>query len=333
MLVQAGAGYGRIKRLDTTTLLACYTFQGTAHVSHSHDEGKTWEGPVKVAERPGGMLTNTGLTVLKSGDVLCFFNFRPRQPGKLPYAIGASSSRDGGKSWTAPQTLYEAGNEFKDGCWEPACVQLPDGELQVYFANEGPYRHSDEQEISMLRSRDDGHTWGPAETISFRKNARDGMPVPVVARGGDAIAVAIEDNGLKGSFKPVIVSSSLRRNAWRDGPVTGDSPRRWAALATPLAAATYAGAPYLCQFPSGQFVISFQIAASGDMRQSRMAVALGNERARDFGDPTYPFPDASGGAQLWNSLFIKNGRTVTAISETSRQGRHGIWTVDGTLQP
>ncbi|MEI7910687.1 MAG: sialidase family protein [Verrucomicrobiota bacterium] len=332
VLVKAGGGYGRIRRLDARTLLACYTFRGSAHVSHSHDEGKTWEGPVKVADHPAGVLTNTELCVLKNGDVLCFFNFRPREQGKLPYAIGMSRSRDGGKTWATPQNLYAAGNKFKDGCWEPACLLLPDGELQVYFANEGPYRHSDEQEISMLRSRDDGHTWSKAETIAFRKNSRDGMPVPVLARTGNTIVVAIEDNGMQGTFKPVIVASRLERNGWRDGAVTGDSPRRWGALAKPLAAATYAGGPYLCQFPGGPFVLSFQLAESGIMQQSRMAVALGDEQARDFGEPTFPFPDSSGGAQLWNSLFIKNASTVTAISETSLNGTRGIWTVDGTLR-
>ena len=252
VLVKAGGGYGRIRRLDARTLLACYTFRGSAHVSHSHDEGKTWEGPVKVADHPAGVLTNTELCVLKNGDVLCFFNFRPREQGKLPYAIGMSRSRDGGKTWATPQNLYAAGNKFKDGCWEPACLLLPDGELQVYFANEGPYRHSDEQEISMLRSRDDGHTWSKAETIAFRKNSRDGMPVPVLARTGNTIVVAIEDNGMQGTFKPVIVASRLERNGWRDGAVTGDSPRRWGRSPSRWPPPLMPEAPTCANFPAGR---------------------------------------------------------------------------------
>ena len=40
-----------------------------------------------------------------------------------------------------------AGAEARDGCWEPAMAQLPDGEVQLFFANESPYRQSSEQEL------------------------------------------------------------------------------------------------------------------------------------------------------------------------------------------
>ena len=57
--------------------------------------------------------------------------------------------------------------------------QLPNGEVQVYFANEGPYTHSNEQEISMMTSVDNGKTWGGYKTVCFRAGSRDGMPVRV----------------------------------------------------------------------------------------------------------------------------------------------------------
>lgn len=333
VLIKADAHYGRMARIDDGTLIAGYDFQRAIHVSFSHDEGKTWEAPIKVATGNDGNCTNTELCVLKNGEILCCYNFRPNKGTKVPFSIHLTRSRDGGKTWCAPEQLYAAGENFEDGCWEPSCIQLPDGEVQVYFANESPYRKSNEQEISMIRSGDNGHVWGKPETVSFRKHSRDGMPVPVVARNGNAIAVAIEDNGLSGQFKPVIVTTRLERGGWHHGAVDAESPFRWGALAKPLAASTYAGAPYLRQFSSGQFVISFQMAESGDIKQSRMAVSLGNDRARGFGDPSFPFPDTLGRAQLWNALFIKNDRTITAISETSVNGVRGIWSVNGELRP
>jgi hypothetical protein len=333
VLIQAGGHYGRITRIAKDTLIAGFDFKRAIHIRLSHDEGRTWEAPVKVAESAAGILTNTELCALKNGDVLCFFNLRPHHGGKVAYSIGLSRSSDGAKTWSAPATLHSAGLEFGDGCWEPAAIQLPAGEVQVYFANEGPFPRSNEQEISMLRSADNGLTWSPSERITFRKNSRDGMPVPIVATDLDCILLAIEDNGLHGTFKPVIVSTTLERGGWRDGPVGGDSPRRWSALAKPLDRKTYAGAPYLRRFPNGRFVLSYQLAESGNMRESRMAVSLGSNRARDFGEPSFPFPDGAGGAQLWNALFIKNDRTITAITETTRNGVHGIWAVDGTLEP
>ena len=74
------------------------------------------------------------------------------------------------------------------------------------------------------------------------------------------------------------------------------------------------------------------MATSGDMKDSRMAVTVGTDKARDFAEPTFPFPKTTR-AQLWNSLFIKDATTVTAVSETTIDGTPGIWAIDGTLRP
>lgn len=330
VLVQQGGHYGRIARLDPQTLIAGFDLRREIHVRLSRDEGKTWQPPVRVAGLPDGTCTNTELLVLKNGGVLCFFNFRPRKDSGLPFTIAFSRSGDQGATWSPPRTLHAAGTDFGDGCWEPAAVELPDGELHVYFANEGPYRKSSEQEISLLRSQDGGATWSGAERVSFRKGHRDGMPVPLVDADRKRIHLAIEDNGLSGAFKPVIVSTMLERGGWRGGHVDADSGDRRGALAHPLPAASYAGAPYLRRFPGGPCALSFQLAKSGDMNHSRMAVCLGTPDARDFGKPSYPFPEGKH-AQLWNALFVKNADTLTAISETTLRGTRGIWIVDGRL--
>jgi len=337
VLIQQDGHYGRIARLDAKTLIACFDWKRAIHIRRSDDEGKTWQEPVKVAEWTSGTLTNAELLVLKNGEVLSFFNRRPNNRDKdkkdrLPFSIGVCRSKDGGRTWSEPTTIYEAGPEFENGCWEPSALQLPDGEVQVYFANEGPYRKSEEQEISMMRSKDNGVRWGAMEKISFRKGSRDGMPVPVLAKNGRTIAMAIEDNGMSGTFKPVIIATKLRNNGWRESAADGESSRRWGAMEKPLAPGTYAGAPYLRQLSGGEFVLSFQLAESGDMKESRMAVSIGSQEARDFAAPTFPFVQDQGRSQLWNSLFIKNDRTVTAVSETSQNGISGIWAVDGVLK-
>lgn len=332
-LVQEDGHYGRITRLDRKTLLACFDWKRAIHVRHSTDEGKTWKEPVKVAEWPHGGVTNAELLVLKNGEVLCFFNRRPgRGNTEHPFSIGMCRSKNGGKTWSDATTIYEAGKEFENGCWEPVGLQMPDGEVHVYFANEGPYRNSTEQEITLMRSKDNGTTWDKPEQVSFRKGSRDGMPVPVLSSNGKALAMAIEDNGLSGAFKPVIISSRATKGGWKEGVADGESSRRWSALAKPLAPAVYAGAPYLRQFPDGPFVISYQLAESGEMNESRMAVSVGNNNARNFGQPTFPFPVDGRRPQLWNSLFIKDDKTVTAVSETSQHGVRGIWAVDGKLE-
>src|SRR6187431_2334024 len=81
VLIQAGGHYGRIARVDSKTLLACFDWKRAIHVRRSADEGKTWDEPVKVAEWAFGTLTNAELLVLKNGEVLCFFNRRPSNQG------------------------------------------------------------------------------------------------------------------------------------------------------------------------------------------------------------------------------------------------------------
>lgn len=340
LLVQKGAGYARIARLANRELLIAFSQGADLCVRHSRNEGKTWEPSVTVAKIEGSLCTNAELLILTDGTVLALFNERPRealpkgnQPPRdgltRPFRILASQSQDHGKTWGAHSVLYSAGNDFSCGCWEPAAVQLPGGEVQVYFANEGPYRKTNEQEITMLRSKDSGKTWDKPETVSFRPKHRDGMPVPLVLMDGRGIVLAIEDNGLAGPFKPAIIHTSLKEN-WSSGVVNADSPHRWGALAPPLPPSTYAGAPYIRQLPSGEVLLSYQESAKGNLETSRMAVCMGDREAKNFSSVTYPFPGEAV-PQLWNSLFVKDARTVTAVTDAPIGGVHGIWIVDGRL--
>src|SRR6185312_14490038 len=208
------------------------------------------------------------------------------------------------------------------GCWEPAQIQLPSGEIDLYFSNEQPYPRTSEQEISVLRSFDDGATWSAAARASFRPGHRDGMPVPLSLHDGSGVVLSIEDNGLAGAFKPAIV------------PPAGGN--RWAALETQLGAKVYAGAPYLRQFPSGETVLSLQSAdgrrSQGTLDHSRMAVYIGDSTAHGFTSVSIPFPVPADANGLWNSLFIRNAATVTAISTTTLNRVYGLWSIDGYLE-
>ena len=331
-LIQQDAVYGRMMRLQDGAITTSYDLDGKVWVRHSRDEGKTWQKPIFVADWPHGTLTNIELLQLKSGSLLCFYNARPRksEAPAQPFAIGMTRSEDGGQSWQKPTTLYSAGTDFSNGCWEPIAIQLPTGEIQLYFANESPYRTSAEQEITLMRSQDNGRTWGAPETVSFRAGSRDGMPVPIVLSNGAGIAMAIEDNGLSGNFKPVIVATTTQDN-WRSGAVDGKSSRRWSALQTPLAPSIYAGAPYIRQMPTGETILSFQQSGNGDLNKARMVVCIGDERARNFAGASEPFPVTPDASQLWNSLFVKNRDTITAISQTTIKGVRGVWSIDGKL--
>jgi hypothetical protein len=311
-------------------LLLAYENGGVAYARRSTDEGTTWSEATIVAARDGGACANAQPLVLADGRILYFYNFRPNRSGST-YRIELCTSRDGGVSWThRPDAVYTAGEKFDDGCWEPAAIQLPSGQIQLFFANEGPYRTSDEQEITRMTSADGGGSWGRPESVSFRRGHRDGMPAPLVLSNGQGIVFGIEDNGLSGAaFKPVIIRSASEESQ-RSEPVGGESPKRWGALATPLAERVYAGAPFLCRIEDGRTLLSVQ--SDEDSESPLMTVYVGDANARRFDGKSHPFPPGLARRGMWNSLFVKGPRTVTAVSSTSIHGRQGVWLVDGTVE-
>ena len=331
VLIEKNAGYGRMIRLSSGEILCCYDRGGQVWAEASSGNAGEWDGqPVLIAKSECGIATNPEILELSDGTIMCCFNERPND-GHSAFAILTCFSNTKGSSWSEPTYAYKAGSQFQNGCWEPAALQLPSGEVQVYFANEGPYRQSQEQEISLLRSFDNGKTWGAASRISFREGHRDGMPVPVLlSMGPKGIAVAIEDSGLDGGFKPVILYSALVDN-WTKAFVSGEAATRWSALRTPLKPQQIGAAPYLRQMPSGKTVLSFQLNDSS-RREPRMVVYVGNEWCRNFQGPSIPFPVAPNVACLWNSLCVMSEDQVTALSGTTIDGVLGLWAIDGALQ-
>lgn len=326
-LIAERASYGRMIRLTGGDILCAFGRRDRICTSRSTDDGKTWSAPKTVVKYKFGTAANPELLELANGWVLLSYNERPRD-GKHHFTIRTCISKDGGKTWTADSLVYRADTRWGNGCWEPAQIQLPSGEIQLYFANEAPYRSSNEQEISMVRSYDSGVTWSKPTTICFRTDHRDGMPVPLILNDGKGIIVAIEDNALGRKFRPAIVSTSMTDN-WNQPSVDGNDPGRWWALGHPLAANVNAAAPYIRQFPTGETVLSCQIHKPG--AEPVMAVYVGDAEARNFSGKTTPFKTDSGRSGKWNSLFIKNTTTVTAISGTTIDGITGLWAIDGQL--
>src|SRR5690606_915081 len=150
--------------------------------SKSTNEGQTWSAPTMIAAKASGVnMTVPDILKLSDGSLLVMYNRRPHDihPSRR-FGISVKSSVDAGKTWSAEKIIYEAGYQFENGCWEPAAIQLPNGQIQLFFANEGPYTNSSEQNISLLRSNDQGKTWTEnPEIVSFRAGSRDGMPVPI----------------------------------------------------------------------------------------------------------------------------------------------------------
>lgn len=328
--------YARIKKVKNRHALV-YNTGNAALIRFSEDGCNSWSDPQKVAEDEGYTFTNCELLQLKSGKLLYMWNARPHKGTGLPYKIMYATSDDGGNNWNKALDLYTADSKFENGCWEPIALQLPDGEIQIYFANEAPYTDSDEQEISLMRSFDDCDTWTKAEKISFRKGFRDGMPTPIYLPHSNEIALAIEDNGVRGRFKPVIVRTS---NNWQDGHVSANDTRREEALSEQcsLHDTIYAGAPYLINLGKNHKLLSIQSTEGRkgeNERFANMQVYVGDKNARNFKNPTTPIPNLPENAHaLWNSITQLDKDTIIAIMSINgfKSRQNGIWTIKGKIE-
>jgi len=276
------------------------------------------------------------IIILKDGSLMVCYNTRPgsrNQDSSKHFGIGVVKSNDNGLTWKDNQLLYEAGFEFRNGCWEPAALQLPSGEIQLFFSDEGPYTNSDEQNISLLRSFDNGKTWTKKPVIvSFRKGGRDGMPVPVYLPATKEILVSIEDNG-PANFKPYIIRSVDPAN-WSQ-TVTGESPYRTYALKDSLEKNVYAGAPYLRVLPNGNTLLSYQSTqfrnGRHDVNNAEMVVVAGDAKGMHFTNPTLPFKIPLNATALWNSITVLKDNSIIALASTNGYSKRGVWMVKGKL--
>jgi hypothetical protein len=60
-----------------------------------------------------------------------------------------------------------------------------------------------------------------------------------------------------------------------------------------------------------------------------MVVYVGDADARHFGHGSVPFALPADVSGMWNSLFVKNARTITALTSTTLERKRGVWAIDG----
>ena len=224
-----GGGYARIIELQDGRLMAVCE-SGGIKIAFSEDKGSTWGSATKIVSNPAGIRECVpDLIQLSDGTIIVAYNPRPTSPysEERKFGIRCKRSTDGGQTWSDEIFVNDALHTFADGCWEPSMLELPSGELQLYFADEGPYTSNNDQQISLCRSMDGGQTWSQAQKICYRQGSRDGMPVPVLLKDESQIVVIIEDNGWGyGDFFPTTVRTSLQNNWHNNYWVNATDPNR-----------------------------------------------------------------------------------------------------------
>jgi hypothetical protein len=334
-------GYARLIQLDDESLLVTYESNGNVLVKMSDDLGTSWSEPVTVATfKEGVNMAAPDLLQLENGSILLGYNPRPGETGAISkrFLIKTILSTDGGMTWENDQTVYEGDTKYENGVWEPTLLQLPSGEIQLFFSNENVYQSTNEQNISVLRSTNDGITWTKEpEITSFRSGSRDGMPSPIYLQNKNEIVYSIEDNGSNNEFKPYIIRNSISEN-WSQ-TVSGNNENRSYALKESLEDSEYAGAPYLAQLLTSETLLSYQGTENrngNSLNNAEMRVAIGDDNAKNFDRTTTPFLIPEITSALWNSIAVLKDNSVVALTSTnafSSTKSAEVWMIKGFVIP
>lgn len=326
-------GYPRLIPLNDGRLIAAAESDGI-RVLYSSDNGDHWGSPELIAGNPSGVSNCVpDLIQLSDGTIIVGYNPRPHSPysEERRFGIRCVRSTDNGKTWSEPIYIYDASHIYEDGCWEPSFLEMPDGELHCYFANEHPYTTSGEQEISMCRSFDKGLTWGAPERVTFRSGHRDGMPSAIITEAGE-IVVIVEDNGHAGysDFRATTMRCTLEEN-WHDCWVSGSSSRRHMIFAKDADKADLSAAPYLRRLRNGYTLASWQ-GHNPKTNQIDMYTAVGNKDALSFSQVCLPFyRTPSNGSSMWNSVNIGFEDRVFCLGSHGGDGPSGVQLLTGRV--
>ncbi len=324
------SGYGRMIQLqDGRLMMTGGAWSRGVECTFSKDYGKTWSAPeIIIRNTSEWEMCNPDIIQLADGTLLLGINPRPVQPYSedRPFSIDVMRSTDGGMTWSGMTRVHTASHIGEDGCWEPAFLELPSGEVHCYFSLE--LVNSNDQEIMMSRSFDKGLTWTKAQRVSYRKGHRDGMPVAILTDNGE-IVVTIEDNGQPGyespdGFRATSLRCTLEQN-WYDFWVDGGSPNRTTLLEDKAGLKYRGGGPYIRKLPTGETVASWMGEKAGledcGIDLYNHIVAVGDADARNFKCVNTSFYVPEGGRANWGSINVADDGCVYAIAGTYEGGQ------------
>lgn len=232
--------YPRIKKLSDGTLLMTFNnnhYGWNIYMRRSEDNGKTWSSAQMLRESFKSKSTagddemvfvNPDFIELKDGRIMLAYQWRYKNGyHDIPNTnencgVEIMFSNDKGKTFSSPHQMY------KGRCWEPAMLQLPTGEIQMYItSSQEVINKVSNPRTVIIRSFDGGKTWQgknlatykDAETVSRTFDERasyDGMPTAVLLDDNNGIAMPIEvwSGKLVVDQTPMIVKTDAKTN-WK----------------------------------------------------------------------------------------------------------------------
>lgn len=320
--------YARMRRLSDNSLIAVYDDQsGNSAMKRSYDNGKTWlfYGNIFSSFYQNSVLclaVNPEIYQLRNGDILAVCNNRPVKDEIVPFSISIRRSTDMGQNWTSPEIIYEGQPRWSDGCWEPTLLELPNGDVQLYFTDEGKFQLSNEQETRMMVSHDGGKSWDKTiRDVSFRTGARDGMPVPLLLE--DEVIVSIESNPVWALLRPNILRTKLA-NPWSQ-QIVANSPER-EDTGIQFGNNIRGAGPYIMRIPTGEVILSYQTNSDRiDSEHETVEVAVADRRGTNFSKISKPFDLSLYESATWNSVMLWDSTKIAVVSSLGNSsGQVGV---------
>ncbi|MEC3880507.1 hypothetical protein [Parapedobacter sp. 10938] len=344
-------------RQNESNSVVVYEANGEVFLRSSADGGNTWDAPVTLFEKTThegkdgsyaitytDLKKNPSIIQLQSGDLLaaCAVYYQYTEPNSNPrldisYPAGILVKKINGNDLL----IGEAKEVFFNlGCDEPAFLQLPNGDIQLYFTNgavetdlallsaTGLDLSHPTRRIDMISSSDDGDTWSSkvarfgandveqrwigAHTIVSRYNQINSEASAVTIN--EKIILAFSDNQ-NVTFKPYTVRTPLT-NPWPFA-INGDAQERDYALYKLLPDNQLIAGPTLLNLPSGEVLLSYETDFGKASGIRSMGVAVGNADAFDFTNDTHPFGFSDKHMSRQSSLVLWDTDTIAALATSN----------------
>lgn len=330
------AEYGRIQRVSANTLLLTYHCGGANDywnniaLRRSEDNGATWsDAQILMASNVPGYygFSNPQILVMQNGWLMLAFVGRGNPDDNAHDNVQIRISKDNGLTWGDPKIIATGRS------WEPAMVQLPDGDIELMYSSEANWWPSNnvQQDILMIHSTDNGATWSSPREVAYSSGNRDGMATPILLSNNKGIVFPIES--VNDSKSPWVLWSSTEAKWNYAGLGTVQNGRRWLATGENI----FGGAPYIAQLSTGETLLSFQQAGGrnigSDWKKNTMLVYRGNSVAKNFVRINDPWPNlpVNEGA-YYSFIFMKDANTVVLVTTRNFSDNHSeIWWKEGRI--
>ena len=147
--------------------------RGWVGITTSADGGESWSRVQRIASdgpdnrNPAFCQTSAGTLVLTYKKLGPYVNGewqRNASQGQVPFPIHIRRSNDGGRTWGEEETVFPI-NELTEGSPFGKIIELPDETLLMNLYGRTT-EASGEYRAWVVRSRDDGQTWGDSSCIA-----------------------------------------------------------------------------------------------------------------------------------------------------------------------